>query len=131
MKGSLWSLTAQHQALKVKQDCVLAPTLFGVFYAFLLNQDFGDAKEGIYLGTRSDGKLFNLSRLRAKSKVQMKCLYDFLLADDTAINGHSDVELQNRFSKACQDFGLTIRLKKTQIMEVARGLTSQYYNLGA
>ena len=87
----------------VKQGCVLAPTLFGIFFAILLKQAFGDATEGIYLRTRSDGKLFNLSRLRAKSKVQMKCLRDFLFADDATITAHSaeDVqELMNCFSKA-------------------------------
>ena len=52
----------------VKQGCVLAPTLFGIFFAVLLKQAFGDATEGIYLRTRSDGKLFNLSRLRASPK---------------------------------------------------------------
>ena len=51
----------------VKQGCVLAPTLFGISFAVLLKQAFGDATEGIYFRIRSDGKLFNLSRLRAKS----------------------------------------------------------------
>ena len=44
---------------------------------------------------------------------------DFLFADDAAIVAHSAEDLQqlmNRFSKACQDFGLTISLKKTQVM---------------
>ena len=103
----------------VKQGCVLAPTLFGIFFAVMLKHAFGNATEGIYLRTRSDGKLFNLSRLRAKSKVQLKCLRDFLFADDAAVTAHSDMELQQlmtRFSQACEDFGLTISLKKTQVM---------------
>ena len=44
---------------------------------------------------------------------------DFIFADVTAIVAHSAEDLQqlmNRFSKACQDFGLTISLKKTQVM---------------
>ena len=44
---------------------------------------------------------------------------DFLFADDAALVAHSAEELQqlmNCFSKACQDFGLTISLKKTQVM---------------
>ena len=85
----------------------------------MLKHAFGTATEDVYLRTRSDGKLFNLSRLRAKTKVQLKCMWDFLFADDTAVVAHSAEELQqlmNHFSKACQDFGLTISLKKTQVM---------------
>ena len=48
----------------VKQGCVLAPTLFGIFFVLMLKHTYGSVTEGIYLGTRSHGKLFNLSRLR-------------------------------------------------------------------
>ena len=96
---------------RVKQGCVLAATLFGMFFAVMLKHAFGTATEGVYLRTRSDGKLFNLSRLRAKTKVQLKCMWDFLFADDVAIVAYSAEDLQqpmNRFSMACQDFGLTV-----------------------
>ena len=49
----------------------------------------------------------------------MKCLRDFLFADDAAITAHSVEALQqlmNRFRKSFQDFGLTISLKKTRVM---------------
>ena len=104
----------------VKQGCVLAPTLFGIFFAVMLKHAFGPAAEGIYLRTRVEGKLFNLSRLRARTKVHLRCLRDFLLTDDAAVTAHSAEDLQQlvtRFSDACQDFGLTISLKKTQVME--------------
>ena len=103
----------------VKQVCVLAPTLFGIFFAVVLKHAFGPAAEGTYLRTRAEGKLFNLSRLRAKTKVQLRCLRDFLFAEDAAVTAHSAEDLQQlmtRFSDACQDFGLTISLKKTQVM---------------
>ena len=103
----------------VRQGCVLSPTLFGIFFAVMLKHAFGPTAEGIYLRTRAEGKLFNLSRLRAKTKVQLLCLRDFLVADDAAVTAHSAEDLQQlmtRFSDACQDFGLTISLKKTQVM---------------
>ena len=41
----------------VKQGCVLAPTLFGIFFSVLLSYAFKQSDDGIYLHTRSDGKL--------------------------------------------------------------------------
>ena len=72
---------ALHIRSGVKKGCVLAPTLFGFLFAVMLTHAFGPAAEGIYLRNRTDGKLFHLSRLRAKTKVQLKCLPDFLLKD--------------------------------------------------
>ena len=103
----------------VKQGCVLAPTLFGIFFAVLLKQAFGQSTEGIYLHTRSDGKLFNLSRLKAKTKVRTVTLRDFLFADDAAVSTHDEhslQELMDCFSRACRAFGLTISVKKTNVM---------------
>lgn len=103
----------------VKQGCVLAPTLFGIFFAMLLKHAFGASTEGIYLRTRSDGNLFNLSRLKAKTKVRDRLIRDMLFADDAAVVTHTQEELQtlmNRFSMACKEFGLTISLKKTNVL---------------
>ena len=60
----------------VKQGCVLAPTLFGIFFSLLLKQAFGTVEEVIYLHTRTDGKLFNPSRLKAKTKVKKTIIRD-------------------------------------------------------
>ena len=60
----------------VKQGCVLAPTLFGTFFATLLKHAFRESTEGIYLRNRSHGTLFKLSRLRAKTKVHEKYVRD-------------------------------------------------------
>ena len=100
----------------VKQGCALAPTLFRIFFAVMLKHAFGPAAEGIYLRTRTDGKLFDLCRLRAKTKAQLRCLRDFLFADDAAVTSRDLQQLMTRFSDACKDFGLTICLKKTQVM---------------
>lgn len=102
----------------VKQGCVLAPTLFGIFFSMLLKYAFDSSQDGIYLHTRSDGKLFNLARLRAKTKVSQILIREMLFADDAALASHTEEALQrlmDRFTDACQEFGLTISLKKTNI----------------
>ena len=50
----------------VKQGCVLAPTLFRIFFSMLLQYAFVDCTEGVYIWMRSDGKLFNIASARAK-----------------------------------------------------------------
>ena len=122
----------------VKQGCVLAPTLFGIFFALLLKHAFGSTTEGIYLGTRSDGRLFNLARLRAKTKVREVLIRDMLFADDAAVATHTQRELQSpmdRFSQAYKDFGLTISLKKTNVLgqstETPPSITIDDYKLDA
>ena len=72
----------------VKQGCVLAPTLFGIFFSMLLQYAFADCEEGIYIRTRADGKLFNLARLRAKTKVMEVLIREMLFADDAADISH-------------------------------------------
>ena len=78
----------------VKQGCALAPTLFGIFFALLLRHAFGTVSEGIGLRTRSDGRLFNLGCLRAKTKVREALIRDMLFADDAAVTTHTHQERQ-------------------------------------
>ena len=121
----------------VKQGCVLAPTLFGFFFGVLLKHAF-TTTEGIYLCTRSDGRLFNLARLRAKTKVRKVLIRDMLFTDDAAVATHTQEELQSLmdcFSQACKDFGLTISLKKTNVLgqdtEALPVITIDNYELDA
>jgi len=78
----------------VKKGCVLAPTLFGIFFSALLAHAFPQ-EDGIMLHTRSTGGLFNLSRLRAKTKTNRVQLRELLCADDAAVVAHSELHLQN------------------------------------
>ena len=66
----------------VKQGCVLAPTLFSMMFSAMLTAAFQDGDNVIPIRYRFDGKLCNLRRLQAKSKVQKEVLDEFLFADD-------------------------------------------------
>ena len=103
----------------VKQGCVLAPTLFAIFFSVLLRYAFKDSSDGIWLHTRADGGLFNAARLRAKTKTTDVLIRELLFADDAALTAHTEIGLQqlvSSFSNACKEFGLQISLKKTNIM---------------
>ena len=120
----------------VKQGCVLAPTLFNIFFSVFLKHAFKSTEEGILPRTRSDGKLFNPVRLRAKTKVRKAIIRDFLFADDAALVVHNAEMFQrrlNKFSSACEAFRLTISLKKTKVMcqdnEASPALTIKDYTL--
>ena len=103
----------------VKQGCVLAPTLFGIFFSMLLKHAFGSSTEGVYLHTRSDGNLFKPARLKAKRKVRRITIRDMLFADDAAVVEHSEQDLQalmSSFANACEDLELTISKDKTKVL---------------
>ena len=83
----------------VKQGCVLAPTLFGIFFSMLLQYAFMNCREGVFRHTRSDGKLFNIARLRAKTKVTKVLIHEMLFADDAAVVSHTEEGLQQLVSR--------------------------------
>lgn len=103
----------------VKQGCVLAPTLFSMMFSAMLTDAFQEETVGVDFRYRQDGKLFNLRRLQAKSKVKHDTARDLLFADDCALCAHSQDDMQKSttlFSEACKNFGLTISLKKTEVL---------------
>ena len=102
----------------LKQGCVLAATLFALFYAAVLNEALKDCPDGIFIRFRT-GKLFRLSRLRSASKVMETVVQDFLYADDCALVAHSEEALQriaSRFAAAAKHFGLKVNLSKTEVL---------------
>ena len=54
----------------VKQGCIIAPTLFSIMFSAMLTDAFQDVDAGFPIRYRFDGKLLNLRRLQAKSKVR-------------------------------------------------------------
>ena len=104
---------------EVKQGCAFAPTLFGIFFSMLLQYAFVYCTEGVYVWTRSDGKLFKSARLRAKTKAYVVLIQEPLFAEDTALTSHSEEGLQHlvdKLSHTCKEIGLMISLRKTNIL---------------
>ena len=105
----------------VKQGCVLAPTLFSMMLTAMLTDAFcNDDGNGISVSYRTDGKLFNLRRLQAKTKVKKATVRDLLFADDCALNASTETMIQQsvgRFSTACDNFGFIISTKKTKVLQ--------------
>ena len=100
----------------VKQGCVLDPTLWDFLWPVAktcLRHNNSLRK------LLSDDWLFNLARLRAKTKVGKVLIRNMLFADDAAVVAHTREELQSLmdcFSQACKDFRLTMSLKKMNVL---------------
>ena len=102
----------------VKQGCVLAPTLFSLLFAEMLSAALSQTDAGITIRYRTDGRLLDLRRLKADTKVR-KAIRDFVFADDCALAAHSEEDLQTLadcFSTAAKAFGLTVSIKKTEVL---------------
>ena len=52
---------------RVKQGCVLAPTLFTLYLGAVLETMTANLASGVYIKTHSDGKLFNLACLKVET----------------------------------------------------------------
>ena len=103
----------------VKQGCVLAPSLFSIFFSTMLRRAKEHILDGVYIRFRSDGSLFNLRQLLSHPKTMEQLIMEPLFADDCALLAHTEVALQrlvDHFSEASKAFGLTISLKKTEVL---------------
>ena len=103
----------------VKQGCVLASSLFSLMFSVMLTDAFRDGDIGIGIRYRMDGNLFNLRRLQAKTKVMTDINQNFLYVDDCDLNAGSEGDMQrsvDKLSDACNDCGLTINTKQTEVM---------------
>ena len=75
---------------RVKQGCVIAPTLPSIMFSAMLTDAFQDVDVGFHIRYLFYGKSLNLRRLQAKSKVQMDVIVKLLYADYLAENGKSE-----------------------------------------
>ena len=88
-------------------------------FSSMLTDAFRDYQDSIPVRYRTDGGLFNPRHLKAVTKVKETVIRDFLFADDCALNAITEQKMQQDmdcFSRACDNFGLTISTKKTEVM---------------
>ena len=73
--------------------------MFGIFFSMLLNFAFRHSDDGVHLHTRSEGKLFNLARLKGMTEDRTVIIKEMLFADDAALTSHTEEGLQQLISK--------------------------------
>ena len=112
----------------VTQGCVIDPTLFSIFQAAFISLAAVDQVNGVGIIYRTDGELFNMRRLKAKTKVKATSIVDLQYADDCAIAAHMEADLQNTldaFSEAYKRLGLIVNVTKTKVIfQPAQPLTA-------
>ena len=72
----------------VKQGCVLASTLFSIFFSIILREAKEDLPDGIYVRFRTDSSLFNFRHLLARTKAIKELITELLFADNYALLAH-------------------------------------------
>ena len=86
----------------VKQGCVIAPSLFSLFFAAILKEAMEDMPQGMTIRFRN-GNVVNLSRLKASTKVTEALIRELLFADDCMMSCHTQPDLQHdKVLKRCK-----------------------------
>ena len=114
----------------VKQGCAMAPVLFNIYLAaanFLFTRR--NAQNGsIHITYRLDGNLFNLQRLKARTKISHRHLSELQYADDFALIAHTPEDLQrsiNTLNEVYSELGLVINPTKTEVLNQWHQLPSR------
>ena len=99
----------------VKQGCVIAPTPFSKFLAGFISLAAVDQAKGVGIIYRTDGELFHMRRLKAKTKVKATSIVDLQYADDCAIAAHTEADLHNTLD-AFKLLGLTVNVTRSTVL---------------
>ena len=105
----------------VKQGCVMAPVIFNIYLA-AATQLFREAfpvERGIGITYRLDGSVFNLSRLKSRTKICTDSVTELQYADDCALVAHTPEDLQaaiTALSRIYSALGLVVNTDKTEVL---------------
>lgn len=102
----------------LKQGCVLAPTCFSLYTAAMLNE-IPPETPGIDLRYRMDGGVFNLARLRARTRTNNMLVRELQYADDNATSSQTIEEIQrtaDAYNAAYERFGMQVNIGKTKAL---------------
>ena len=97
-----------------KQGCVMAPLLFTFLFSAMLNDEFHDNELGALIRFRTDGNVFYLGRLNSKTRTSEVLIIYLLFTSCTHGRRHSSY--YHSFTRSARRFGLTISLKKTELI---------------
>ena len=102
-----------------KQGCVMAPLSFTLVFSAMLNDAFHDNNIGALIRFQTDVNVFNLRTLNPTTITSKVLIRDLLFADDCALLAHTvdDIHyITNALARSASRFGLTISLKKTEVI---------------
>ena len=107
----------------VKQGCVMAPVLFNIYMLCVTHILHHEAEgEGVDVRYRLDRSLFDLSKLKARTKTELCNIKELQYADDAAIVAHSPQVLQSMIDTLLRTYnrmGLKMNTEKTEVMRMA------------
>nr|VZI24438.1 unnamed protein product [Spirometra erinaceieuropaei] len=82
----------------VKQDCILALTLFSLVLSAMLMDTYRDKCPGIRIAYRMDGHLLCQRWMHFQSRVSTATVYELLFADDCALNATTEGDMQRTWT---------------------------------
>jgi len=100
---------------------VLAPILFGLYLAAVLETLSTGLAGGVYIKTRVDGGgIFNLASFKSSKHIREHCIRELPYADEFSLVSNFQGEIQtivDKFSTAARLFGL--RMNRTTVLTIS------------